>query len=104
VIDGAVHGNPREPGPHFRARFEAAELRVHFHPGVLHDVPGVLGIPGQPVDDPEQIAAVLLDEHTKGVHVAFTRSGDNGCVALVHAYGLRRRPSTAVGFVKFLHG
>ena len=85
VIDGAVHGDPRQPGAHVRPRFEAGELAVRLQPGFLHDVLGVLDVADEAVGHREEVAAVALDEHPEGLGVAAPRPGDDQQVALVHA-------------------
>src|SRR5215203_5333330 len=61
---------------------------MNLEPGVLDDVLGVLGVTHQTVDDAEEVAAVQIDERTKGVDVAVARSGDYRRVTLGHAYRL----------------
>ena len=84
MVDGAIDGNSRQPRPHVGSGLESAELRVRLEPGVLNHVLCILGVPRQPVDDAEQIAAVPLDERTKGLSVAVSGPGDGRVVALVH--------------------
>src|SRR5215204_785275 len=61
---------------------------MNLEPGVLDDVLGVLGVTHQTVDDAEEVAAVQIDQRTKGLDVAVARSGDYRRLTLGHAYRL----------------
>ena len=88
VIDRAVYGNAGQPGPDVRTGLESNQLGMRLQPGVLDDVPRVLGIASDPKHDAKEVAAVTLHQRPKGLDVAIPGSGDGRQVALVHAYGL----------------
>ena len=89
-IDGAVHGNPVEPGPEIGPGLETAQLLIRLEERVLDDVLGVRRAAGEPIRHVEDVARVTLDERTERLAVTVAGLGDGRPVAFVHPNSLTR--------------
>lgn len=60
------------------------QLLVSAQKSLLHNVLGILFIPGHSIGKPKYTATVPFDEHTESIPVARLRSNNDGAVAFFH--------------------
>jgi hypothetical protein len=86
-VDRAVDRDAVEPGTEVRAGLEPADLPIRAQKRLLDDVLGVVLVARHPVGEPEDGAAVSLDQRAECLAVALARPSHHQGVALWHPVG-----------------
>jgi hypothetical protein len=96
-IHRAVDDDAVEPGAEVRPRLEPANLPEGANETLLDDVLGVPFLARQSEGEGKRLPCMELDERTKGISVALTRTRQDGCsFAGLHLRSLDERRAAAV--------